>query len=48
MLYPISWQLLRSGGRQDKITLEAGVDDLDDDVFVGESNDQTVFRCVTE
>jgi hypothetical protein len=31
---------------KDEVSLEAGVDDLADDILVGEANDKTVFRRV--
>ena len=31
---------------ENEVTLDAGVDDLDDDLLVGEANDQAVLRGV--
>ncbi len=42
----ISWELLRAGGNEDEITLNACVDDLDDDLLVGETDNKAVFRSV--
>lgn len=47
MVDAVSWQLLRVGSAKDKVTLEACVDDLYDDVLVGETDDKSVFWCVT-
>lgn len=33
-------------GTQDKVTLKTGVDNLNNDVLVGESHNQAVLRCV--
>lgn len=43
MVYAVSWQLFRVSGAEDEVTLEAGVDDLYDDVLVGEADDKSVF-----
>lgn len=34
------------GGSEDNVTLDLGVDDLSDDVLVGESDDETVLGAV--
>ena len=35
----VSWELFRASGSEDKVTLQTCVDDLDDDVLVGETDD---------
>jgi hypothetical protein len=47
MLDAISRQLLGMGSSQNKVTLEAGVDYLYNDVFVGEADDKPVFWSIT-
>lgn len=42
----ISGELLRSCGNQNEVTLQTSVDDLADDLLVGEPDDETVFRRV--
>lgn len=43
MVDAVSWQLFRVSGAEDEVTLETGVDDLYDDVLVGEADDKSVF-----
>lgn len=31
---------------ENKVALDASVDNLDDDLLVGEADDETVFRCI--
>ena len=35
-------------GSEDEIALDAGIDNLNDDVLVRETNYEAVFRCITE
>lgn len=42
----IAGQFCRSCLRQDEVALKTGVDDLDSDVLIGESDDQAVFGGV--
>jgi len=42
----VSLEFPRCGLAQYEVSLDAGVDDLASDVFVGESNDEAIFRCV--
>lgn len=48
VLDAVSWQLSRAGRSENIIALDAGVDDLNDDVAVGKANDEAVLGCVTE
>jgi hypothetical protein len=47
MFNAVSWQLFGAGSGQNKVALEAGVDDLNDDVLVGKADDKAVFWGVT-
>jgi hypothetical protein len=38
VIYAISWQFFGTGRSQNEVTLEASVDNLYDDVFVGEAD----------
>lgn len=46
VLDAVPGELLRAGVGKDEVTLELGVDDLDDDLAVGEPDDETVLRRV--
>jgi len=42
----VSWQLSGASRGEDEVTLKAGIDDLNDNVLVGDTNDETVFRGI--
>ena len=42
----VSWELFRASGDKDEVTLKTGVDNLADDLLVGESDDKTVLGGV--
>ena len=44
----VAGELARAGVGEDEVTLDARVDDLDDDLLVGEANDQAVLGGVAE
>ena len=44
----VSRELLRGRSRENEVTLQTRVDDLHDDLLVGEADDQAVFWCVAE
>ncbi len=44
--YAIAGELLGRRGAEDKVTLEARIDDLYDDLLVGEADDEAVLGCV--
>ena len=44
----VSWEFFRPCSSQYKVALQTCIDDLDDDVFVGETDNQTVFGCIAE
>lgn len=44
----VSWKFCRAGRGKDEITLQAGVDDLNDDILVAEADDETVFGSIAE
>ena len=46
MVNTISRQLLRGRSAKDKVTLEASVHNLYDDLFVGETDHKAVLGCV--
>jgi hypothetical protein len=46
MLDAISWELSRASSSKDKVTLEAGVDDLDNDILVCDADDEAVLGGV--
>ena len=48
MVDPVTGKLLRAGLDQDEVALQASVDNLADDVLVGEADDQTVLRRVAK
>ena len=43
----VAGKLLRAGSGEDEVSLETGIDNLDDDLLVREADDQAVFGCVT-
>ena len=43
MLNTVARQLLRGGSTQNEITLKARIDNLDDDLLVGETDNQAVL-----
>ena len=42
----VARKLLRAGSGEDKVSLETGIDNLDDDLLVREADDQAVLRGV--
>ena len=46
MVDAVAGELPRASVGEDKVTLDASVDDLDDDLLVGEANDQAVLGGV--
>jgi hypothetical protein len=42
----VAGKLSRTSSDEDKVTLKASVDDLGDDLLVGEADDEAVFGCV--
>jgi hypothetical protein len=45
VLNTVSWELFGRSVGKDNISLEFGVGDLADDLLVGDSDDQSVFRA---
>lgn len=45
---PVLWELFRPSRSQDKVTLQTCIDDLNDDVLVGETDDEAVFGSIAE
>ena len=48
MVDAVAGKLLRAGSGEDEVSLETGVDNLDDDLLVREADDQAVLRSVAE
>ena len=46
MVDPISWELFRPGSSEDKIPRDTSVDDLNNDLPVGEPDNEAVLWCV--
>ena len=46
MVDTVSGELFRGGGGEDKVSLDASVDDLADNLLVGEADNQAVLGCV--
>ena len=44
----VAGKLLRAGSSEDEVSLEAGIDNLDDNLLVREADDQAVLRSVAE
>ena len=44
----VAGKLLRAGSGEDEVSLEAGIDNLDDNLLVREADDQAVLRSVAE
>jgi hypothetical protein len=42
----VSWKLLGGGSGENKVSLDASVHNLNDDLLVGEADNQAVFRCI--
>ena len=39
----VSWELFRASGGENEVALDACVDDLDDDLLVGEADNEAVL-----
>lgn len=46
VLNSVPRELAGVGRDEDKVTLQARIDDLDSDILVGETNDKAVLGCV--
>ena len=47
MVDAISGKLARTGSNENMITLKAGVHDLDNDLFVGEADNEAILGGIT-
>lgn len=43
MIDAVSWEFFGPSSSQDKVTLQTCIDDLDDNVLVGETDDEAVL-----
>ena len=46
MVDAVTWELFRASGGENEVALDACVDDLDDDLLVGETDNQAVLGSV--